>query len=208
MNTQMTCETDFFNSAECVDTDDIRKLDHERNINTGKGKLFLLRHEQRGRSISYRSSLTDEGLSSSILSVAPRLETIGIDVIYCSPFLRTLQTIRPFCERSGIKINIEWSLVESIPKDTDVDQEFSPIINKEYTSFTPYEELNASSVIDFDILKKRIIPFVKSLDCSKNTLLVTHMPVINAILSYIKSVDIDMYTHVHPGSIISIDFVY
>lgn len=173
-----------------------------------KRSVFLLRHEKRGGSASFKSPLTAEGLDNASNIVCPRLDRLGIDVIYCSPFLRTLQTIKPFCEKSGMKVNLEWSLVESIPFENNIDDEFKAIINSEYSSFAPYERPDSRNIMSFDLLKHRIKAFIETLDRSKNILLVTHLPVINAILSYKGFESIEMFTHHRPGSLLSMSKGY
>lgn len=169
-----------------------------------KGKLFLLRHEKRHKSISFCSSLTEEGLLNAKNIIVSRLQNLNIKVIYCSPFRRTLQTILPFCEATGIKVNLEWTLVESMPLDPTIFDEFRHIINENYVSFTPYQYPHDENIISFDPIKQRCQKFIKSLNLSHNILLVTHLPVINAILSINNdNQSIDMFSHREPGCILS-----
>jgi 2,3-bisphosphoglycerate-dependent phosphoglycerate mutase len=172
-----------------------------KNIN--KGIVYLLRHEQRGYSISFDTTLTNSGLERAETIITPQLESRSIDIIYSSPFVRTLQTVRPFCEKTGLKVNLEWSLVESIPFNPIIPDEFTTIINLNYSSFLPYTQTLTDDMIDFNVLKLRIKRFIESLDRSKNILLVTHMPVINAVLSYKGFEYIEMYTHHQPGTLLS-----
>ena len=74
-------------------------------------KLILLRHEKRGISPGFFTSLTDEGLSNSELLVN-KLNKYKINKIYCSPLLRTLQTIYPYYIKNKKKINVEYALYE------------------------------------------------------------------------------------------------
>lgn len=104
-----------------------------------KSKVFLLRHEHRGNTISFDTPLTPIGLERAEQIIAPQLQQLNIKTIYSSPFVRTLQTIRPFCEKTNLKINLEWSLVESMPINPIIPFDFSSIINQDYTSFLSYE---------------------------------------------------------------------
>jgi 2,3-bisphosphoglycerate-dependent phosphoglycerate mutase len=167
------------------------------------GKVFLLRHEKRNKSISFSSSLTEEGLLNAQKIIVPRLKNLNIKVIYCSPFRRTLQTILPFCQATGMKVNLEWSLAESMPLEPTIFNEFRHIINENYRSFTPYQTPNAKNIISFDQIKQRSQTFIDSLDMSHNILLVTHLPVINAILSNQNPICIDMFAHRNPGCILT-----
>ena len=69
--------------------------------------IYLLRHEQRGKSISFNSPLTDKGCKRSQNELCDALQTLNIQQIYCSPYIRTLQTILPFCEKYNLKVNLE-----------------------------------------------------------------------------------------------------
>lgn len=172
-------------------------------FNPTKGKVFLLRHEQRGNTISFDTPLTPQGLERAEKIIAPQLERLNIKIIYSSPFVRTLQTIRPFCENCNLKVNLEWSLVESMPINPVIPGDFSPIINSDYKSYLSYETPSDTDLLNFTILKNRAKSFIESLDRSDNILLVTHMPVINAILSYKGFEFIEMYTHHQPGTLLS-----
>lgn len=166
-------------------------------------KIFMLRHEERGQDRSFTSSLTKLGYFKSEYIICPKLESLNIKTIYSSPLARTLQTISPFCEKTGYKVNIEWSLVESIPINPTISDKFSNIINSEYSSVSKY----SSEIIEFNELKERVRNFimsVKHIVQSENILLVTHMPVINALLSCKGFKDIEIYTHHDPGTLLSI----
>jgi broad specificity phosphatase PhoE len=59
-------------------------------------KIIALRHGLRFDSALYFTPLTAEGLVQAD-NLVEILKDEKIDIIYCSPFLRTLQTIYPFC---------------------------------------------------------------------------------------------------------------
>lgn len=174
-----------------------------RRDNLPPGKVYLLRHEQRGSQISFETPLTPHGLENAETIVCSQLEQLSIGTIYSSPFIRTLQTILPFCKKTGKKVNLEWSIVESCPFSPEIPEKFNEIINPNYSSFTPYKIPEDTDIFDFEDLKVRVKTFIESLDRSENILLVTHMPVINAVLSYKGLEWIQMYTHHQPGSILS-----
>ena len=58
-------------------------------------KIYILRHEDRTQDCSFFSPLTETGLNNSI-KLIDHLKNENITKIYCSPFIRTLQTIYPF----------------------------------------------------------------------------------------------------------------
>jgi broad specificity phosphatase PhoE len=74
-------------------------------------KIYILRHEDRTMDGTFFSPLTQDGLDNSI-KLIEILNKCNIDVIYSSPFIRTLQTVLPYSKSKGIKINIEHSLSE------------------------------------------------------------------------------------------------
>lgn len=74
-------------------------------------KIYILRHEDRTQDCSFFSPLTKIGLENSI-KLVKFLEKEKIDKIYCSPFIRTLQTVYPYSKEHDIKINIEYGLSE------------------------------------------------------------------------------------------------
>jgi len=75
-------------------------------------KLYILRHEERTSDATFFSPLTEQGLLNSN-KLVNKLEKLNITKIYCSPFIRTLQTIYPFVIKyNNIKINLEYNLIE------------------------------------------------------------------------------------------------
>lgn len=69
-------------------------------------KIYFLRHEQRNPNTAFRASLTAHGLTNAETIIYSQLENISIGTIYCSPFIRTLQTIKPYCDKTGKKKQI------------------------------------------------------------------------------------------------------
>ena len=62
-------------------------------------KIILLRHEERYSDIGFFSNLTERGIENSCLFLPPKLKKLNIDVIFSSPFVRTIQTIYPYCNK-------------------------------------------------------------------------------------------------------------
>lgn len=167
-------------------------------------KIYLLRHEKRVKDISFSASLNENGLSDADSHVKKKLLKLDITEIYCSPFLRTLQTVAPFARETGMKVNLEWSLVESFPAVDTRFPEFEDIINTDYVSFLPYDDKKATgSLANFLSLQQNTRAFVDSLKPKGNILFVTHLPVINAILSNRGIEYIEMFTNRHAGGILS-----
>lgn len=168
----------------------------------GKMNVYLLRHEERDNDdISFSSTLTSKGLSNADTLIRAQLMLLKIDNIYCSPFIRSLQTIAPYCRRMNKKVNIEWALMESVPSADMMDlSDFHDIINKEYVAVISTE----NKIRCFKDLFKRINKFFRTLDFSQNNLLVTHLPVINAILLLHGDKKTDMFSFYDYGTLIYI----
>lgn len=165
-------------------------------------KIYILRHEERFNDISFATHLTPLGLYNAENKVCSMLDQLNISHIYCSPFIRTLETIKPFCNKTTRKVNIEWSLVESFPYDPTIPHNLKSIINPNYTSYTPYIRPFNNNLLSFEDLVLRVSSFLNSItDRNSNILLVTHMPVINAILHSKGLKQYAMGTYHEPGSL-------
>ena len=162
--------------------------------------LYLLRHEEREYNTSFDTSLTEEGKCRAEQLIPRMVCRLGIETIYCSPFLRTLQTIAPYCRSHQRTVNVDWSLAEEHPTQAYCWSEFDSIINRKYRSLAPHNpDLDDMT---FDELKKQVYRFLKTLNSQQNILLVTHMPVINAVLS-LRGFPVDMYTPHEAGGIVN-----
>lgn len=158
-------------------------------------KIILLRHEERGVDVSYHSNLTDNGIINSCTSLKKKLEKMEIDVIFSSPFIRTLQTIYPYSIANNKKVNLEYGLYEYIHNpyflfiewyqtvDDINDDDLKSIVNTKYKSKVVKNDFN---ILENEVyLEKRIKIFfdtlLKGKYDKKNILLVTHKGVINKI---------------------------
>lgn len=170
-------------------------------------KLILLRHEERTSDISFYSELTEEGIINS-LNIPNNIKSQGvnkIDVIYCSPFIRTLQTSYTCSKKFRKKINLEYALYEYLhnpffllynwyyEKSDIKDTKLLSIINNNYKSIVT---CNDFIVLEDEInLEKRIIKFfnvINTIDKNKTVLIVTHKGVINKIKDlYFKKTSMD-----------------
>ena len=160
--------------------------------------IYILRHERRFSSPHFFTSLTEKGKKNSELLV-DKIKKLNINYIYCSPFLRTIQTIKPFCIKENIKINIEYSLYEAVKINTfsyknylhnfeelyDEYPDFKKIINNNYKSFLNQNDIDFPE--DLNKIFKRIKPFsdyLKTKHKDDNVLLVTHMTTAILIKDY------------------------
>jgi len=162
-------------------------------------KLILLRHEERGYDVGFYSELTYYGIYNSFL-LEEKLKNYNIDVIYSSPFIRTLQTIYPYCDKYNKKVNAEYGLYEYqhniyflltewyYTVNDILDDDLRMIINNNYNSIVNKDDF---TILEDEInLERRIIKFFDYLNVKhKNDtiLLVSHKGVINKIKDlYIK----------------------
>ncbi len=163
-------------------------------------KIYILRHEKRYSKPNFDTSLTDEGIKNTYY-LSNILESLDIDIIFCSPFKRIIQTIEPFLKKTGKKVNIENSLYEYINSD-EFSQNDVRNIDKNMYGYE-YFNLNYKSFYDINSLeypegktklKFRTENFINSLKNDEsfngNILLVSHMTPIHSI---VNSKSIKMY---------------
>ncbi len=167
--------------------------------------IYLLRHQVRNDDAGFYSPLTQEGKYFANKKTKHQLNNLGITQIYCSPFLRTLQTIEPYINQNNPShsipkcVNIEYALYEIVSKmiftrsnylyfpENSWNTRFK--LNKNYESYLPPRVLKYGECI-YDI-KKRVNRFMRQLiNKYKNTdeviLLVTHMQIIHSIIEYMQ----------------------
>lgn len=156
-------------------------------------KLILLRHEDRNEDKGFYSELTDKG-KSNLKQLTKELSKYNIDIIFSSPFLRTIQTIYPFAKKNKQLINIELGLSEYLhnqyfltdPKIYTVSDVQDPylksIINYQYQSIASIQDFVVLE--DEDNLEKRVRKFLSYLIHNypdKTILIVSHKAVLNKI---------------------------
>jgi broad specificity phosphatase PhoE len=166
-------------------------------------KIYLLRHEDRTQDCSFFSPLTQDGLENSV-KLIDRLKECKINRIFCSPFIRTLQTIYPYSKESNTNINIEYGL-EEINHGDIIAPKNAGVHLPEYlaTSFNHNSEYKSFIRPDMIVypekechVEKRIKRFLRNLiieygNIDDNIILVTHQCVCLEILKIAKKNDID-----------------
>jgi len=166
-------------------------------------KIILLRHGDRFNSPLFETPLTQKGFEQAD-KIATDLSSLNITEIYCSPFLRTIQTIYPYCFKNKMEINIENALYEctlgSDFNESNIRHHYSEhlknfsmfkdIINKNYISFCNINEINKKNTLSS--IKSRVFEFLKKIVNrdknvgevfykDQNILLVTHQYICNFI---------------------------
>ena len=160
-------------------------------------KIILLRHEKRENYPGFYSNLTKEGFIDSY-KLIKKFKKYDIKEIYCSPLVRTLQTIHPYCLENKVKVNIEYALYEyrlnpyflleprtysvSNIKNKYLTQirnpKYKSVVKKKYFDYLLLEDevsLEGRVKIFFNYLKN-----IKKLE-NKTILIVSHKGVINMI---------------------------
>lgn len=166
-------------------------------------KIYILRHEDRTIDCSFFSPLTELGLKNSTELVL-ELDKLNINEIYSSPFIRTLQTIKPYIIKNKKKVNIEYGLseihnIDIIPKRS-VGIKLPEYISKsfnykcDYTSMISYTDIKypeeySDVVIRIKKILYNLINKYKNTDT--NILLVTHQSLCCAVLEIINKYSIN-----------------
>lgn len=148
-------------------------------------KLYLLRHEEHDLGdASFYSSLNSDGLDCAN-KLKYTLEYHNINLLFCSPFKRTLLTIKPYCEMKNLLVNIDYSLydvnVESKRDLLPSDDEYI-LKNMFYISFTKFNDIKKDNGFE------RSQGFLNYLltnykDLNFNILLITHGEIIKNIVN-------------------------
>jgi 2,3-bisphosphoglycerate-dependent phosphoglycerate mutase len=176
-------------------------------------KIYILRHEDRTQDCSFFSPLTKKGLENSI-NLIDSLEKCNINVIYSSPFIRTLQTVYPYAKDKNIKINLEYGLSEIHHEDLIPKKAIGMYLpeyiaelfnyNSEYkTLMKPTEFTFPEKEINVERRTKRILRTILNnyMNTDANILIVTHQIVCMTLLKIINS-DIQNYEKGHLTKII------
>ena len=160
-------------------------------------KIILLRHEDREKFPGFYSNLTEKGFNNSI-KLIKKLDKYKIDIMYSSPYVRTLQTIYPYSIYSKKKVNIEYGLSEyrhnpyflienKIYNISDIeDNNLLSIINNKYKSKFKIDDYDYILLeLEYN-LEERVKKFFNKLIKNKNNknkciLIVSHRGVINMI---------------------------
>ena len=161
-------------------------------------KLYILRHEERGNETNIMTPLSYEGVENSELLI-DILKNENIDLIFSSPFVRTLQTIYPYSKKANVKINVDYSLSEYHSRRLIDREEYGKYLpnnilklfnyNPSYKSLIKpddiyYPETNFDCLSRVKSFLRYIIKNYKHTD--KNILIVTHMHICLDILNIVN----------------------
>jgi broad specificity phosphatase PhoE len=177
-------------------------------------KIYLLRHEDRPiNNPGFLTELTQLGKERSNNSLKNTLNNINFTHVYCSPFLRTIQTISPYVENKHY-VNIEYGLAEGL-HDEIFKNEFDCTVKN-----PPCHISNYKSIIDIEQyryyedeeqIRIRVGLFYKNLtENHKNEhhtiLLVSHQCICNILLDNIRNVkERDIHEKYDMGKLVHVD---
>ncbi len=160
------------------------------------GKIFVVRHGEGTHNVENilstqiddRVSLTQLGVKQS-QEIGSLLKEKGIDVIYCSPLLRTRQTAQHIADSAGVDVEI---ISDERIKEIDAGKLDSKPIPEWKASFdagprfhqNPHEGESEADV------EKRTLEFLQEVEKThgdKNVLIVTHGAVLRLIVKYFRN---------------------
>ena len=161
-------------------------------------KIYILRHEDRTIDCSFFAPLTLKGLQNS-QKLIPILKDCKINLIFSSPFIRTLQTIYPYVKTNKLNINVEYGLSELhhqdiIPKNA-VGINLPEYIAELFNYNPKYKSIISSQDIKYpeSMLEslQRTIKFIRELiekyyTTDFNILLVSHQTICINILNLVN----------------------
>ena len=166
-------------------------------------KIYFLRHEKRPQEQTFEISLTDIGHQNA-QKLIPLLDSLSIQKIYSSPFLRCLETLHPFCKNNDKNINVENSLYEFVTESlfTQLNykqsltssQKLKYLVNHDYTSFFDIENLLFPQNEEF--MEERVYAFLNYLinqyqNQEISILLCGHKKIVDKIFTlYLKEHDL------------------
>jgi broad specificity phosphatase PhoE len=161
-------------------------------------KLYILSHEDRNQDATFFSPLTKQGLENAT-KLIKELEKVEISHIYCSPYIRTLQTIHPYSKKHNLKIKLEYGLSEINHEDIIPKKSYQvrlPEYMAELFNYEPnYNEKFAPEEFTYPENEKNVYKRVRNIlkyiisvhnTSNDNIVLVTHQIVCKLILKIVK----------------------
>lgn len=172
--------------------------------------IFLRHSKRRKEDLSMEKSLNRTGQYHSNACLKDKLKKLNINEIYCSPFLRCLQTVDQFSKENNIPIKIEASLAEkysdedltTLQYETLDQEDYLNMINnfnidKDYIPIYSVNNLLEQKYNVFnDTFKERIELFLDFLDNCKqdnqNILIVSHSSTLNELISTLYNENVSL----------------
>jgi len=155
--------------------------------------IYVLRHEQRDLTNPlFDTPLTTYGSTNASGPLLDLLEKKEINVIYCSPFNRCLDTIAPYANKFNIPVIVDYNLYEWVCHPLFKNHVIGEV-NKEKYQFVKeirnsdisilYPESSESRLIRVNSVTENII----TTHCEKNSniLICSHMDILHDIIKYV-----------------------
>ena len=184
--------------------------------------LFLLRHEERENSIACNTPLLNIGIKNSETKIIKKCENANINNIYCSPFLRCMQTISPYAKKHKILMNIEYGLMDILLEEFFNENSNLKTPSNLLKKYNVYNYYKYNNIYSEKYMKNRIPENNKDLNNriksfmhifmnqikedlknNKNILIVSHCGVMLEILHFFNLPTTNLF--IKKGDLISID---
>lgn len=149
-------------------------------------RIYILRHTERVHDASFFAPLTKNGLIQAE-NMVENLESIDINKIYCSPFIRIMQTAYPYSKKHFVKLNIDYALSEYKLKRIIPEYAANVTLPLYIAELFNYDSVYISSIKTTDIpypetkedLNNRVNKFLNRIidvnaESNDNILLITH----------------------------------
>lgn len=155
--------------------------------------MYVLRHEQRDLTNPlFDTPLTTHGTKNASGPLLELLTSKKINVIYCSPFVRCLETIAPYATKFNIPVIVDYSLYEWVCHPLFENHTIGKV-NKEVYPFVT-EILNFDISIEYpessESRSQRVISVTEKIIATHsedniNILICSHMDVIHDIIKHV-----------------------
>lgn len=166
------------------------------------GRLILVRHGQTEMNANklyfgrLNPSLNELGIKQAKKSKDKVLALeYPYDKIYSSPLVRAKETAE-ICNHLNLNIEfsdklmeLDFGIFEGLTYE-EISKKYPIEIKKAEKEWKTYNYENGESLTE---MQERVLSFLKTVDFNKNNLIVAHWGVINCILSYYMSGNLDSY---------------
>ena len=151
-------------------------------------RIFVMRHEDRSSDRTMYGNLSEKGFENASSSVVQKLDKLKINVIYCSPFQRCLQTVKTYSKKHNIHLDVDYRIQETLR--SNVLSGYKSSIGRHLDKYTMKSCLfldvkHPESRID---VETRVSSFMKNIlhrhsNSEDNILICTHMGIAQFILN-------------------------
>ncbi len=176
--------------------------------------FIFLRHSQRHKNdLTIEKSLNRTGKYQSNACLKDKLKELNITEIYCSPFLRCLQTIEQISKEMGIPIKIEACLAENyshfdlekikgetpdsegyfeMVRDFNIDKDYLPLYSVNNLLETEYKIFNETFEERMELFLDFLNKCRNNLQTERHILIVSHSSVLQEIISKLYNEEVSL----------------